>query len=353
MHDPVWLDKYFGIETGEVLVYFLYQGEALRGFAAFVKKYWPVKWQLGEITLAKLPLRRLCLLGGRACFPEDPAAYGLLFRALSRENDFDALFMEAIEDDCLLWQLIKSDANINRAFSRYVPDSPRPRVLLRCEGTFQEYLEGFSSKHRKNLVRMWRKFLDATDGQGRWVRVVNTEEVDSFVDQAIEVSRKTYQWNLLGLGLGEPDNLKEKLSFVAGGGWLRSYLLLCKDVPCAFIVAFQYGARCYLQEMGYDPRWRAYSVGKILHLKLIEDLFTCNRPNVYDLGEYATHKQEFGTECSSQGQVFLFRPGAYGALVRAGDRACRVISQIVSGTLERCGLKGRLKRSIRKWGRGS
>ena len=196
---------------------------------------------------------------------------------------------------------------------------------------------------------MWRRFHEATGSQGRWVRVLHKEQVDSFVDQAVEISRKTYQWNLLGLGLRNPDELKEQLAFVADNGWLRSYLLLWNDVPCAFIIAFQYGSCCYLQEMGYDPRWRDYSVGKILHLKLIEDLFTYNRPDVYHLGEDGPHKQEFATEFCLHGRAFLFRPGAYGALVRAGDRACRALNRIISATLEHFELKGRLKRAIRQW----
>lgn len=353
MHDPEWLRERFGAEKGNVVVYFLYRGESLCGFAPFLAKRWPIKWQLGEITLAQLPLRRLCLLGRDAHFPADPAAYELLFRELSRESDFDALFLEDIGLDSLLWKLVESDPRINKTFSRYVPNSPAPRVLLRCEGSFEDYMGRFSSKHRKNLRRMLRTFQDAVAGEDQPIRVERREEVDSFVDQAVAISRKTYQWSLLGLGLREPDDLKKYLSFLADRGWLRCYLLRSKDTPCAFIIGFQYGSRYYLDDMGYDPGWRDYSVGKVLQLKLIEDLFTYNRPEVYDLGEYGAHKDEFGTENYLQGKIFLFRRRAYTGLVRAGHRGCGAITQVSSTLLERFGWKSRLKKLIRMWSSSS
>lgn len=353
MHDPEWLRERFGAEKGNVVVYFLYQGESLCGFAPFLAKPWPVKWQLGEITLAQLPLRRHCLLGGAAHFPADSPGYELLFQELAHESDFDTLFLEDIGVDSTLWKLMESDSGINKTFSRYVPDSPAPRVLLRCDGSFEDYMGRFSSKHRKNLRRMLRTFQDASAGEDRSIRVVHRQEVDSFVDQAVEISRKTYQWSLLGLGLREPGDLKKHLSFLADRGWLRCYLLLSKNTPCAFVIGFQYGSRYYLHDMGYDPGWRDFSVGKVLQLKLIEDLFAYNRPEVYDLGEYGAHKDEFGTENYFQGKVFLFRRRAYTGLVRTGHRGCGAITRIASTFLERFGWKSKLKKLIRTWSSGS
>jgi len=350
LHDPRWLQERFGQEKNNLAVYFLYRGDSLCGFAPFLTRDWPLKCQLGEVTLARLPLRRLCLLGGALLFPEDPAAHELLFRELlSRDPDFDALYLEDVPVDSFLWKFAGSNHAVSSRFSGYVPDPPAPRVLLRLSDTFDDYMGKFSAKHRKNLRRSIRLFQETAPGDVETVRFTRPDQVDAFVAQAAEISRKTYQWNLLGLGLRSAEETKRYLSFLAHNGWLRCYLLLRKDTACAFVIGFQYGSRYYLDDMGYDPAWREYSVGKILQLEIVQDLFACNRPEVYDLGEYGAHKEELGTETYAQGKMLLFRRGAYTGIVRAGHRGCQGGTRIASTLLSRFGLKKRLKKIIRMW----
>lgn len=350
MHDPEWLQEHFGNEKGDVCLYFLYQDDSLCGLVPFFIRQWPVKCQIGEITLARLPLRRLCLLGGAIAFPDDPAAYELLFSELrSQEAYFDAIYLEDTPLDSYLWEFAENNPTVAERFSRYVPDAPAPRILLRLEGTFEDYMGKFSAKHRKNLKRTIRLFEEQAPGEVRMARFTLPEEVDSFVDQATEISRKTYQWQLLGLGLRSPEEIKRYLAFMARQGWLRAYLLMRGNKACAFVIALQYGRRCYLNDMGYDPDWRDFSVGKILQLQIVEDLFHHDRPDVYDLGEYGPHKEELGTESYLQGKMLLFRRGLYPRLVQAGHRRCSATTTLASAFLERFGWKKRLKKIIRMW----
>jgi hypothetical protein len=349
MHDPRWLNDYF-TGQGKVYVYFLYQADTICGFAAFLLKNWPIRCQIGEMTLARLPLRRMCLLGGSVHFPEDPVAYELLFRELSAgETGFDSVYLEDVAVDSALWNFVETNPIVRRSFSRYVPDAPSPRVLLRLGGSFEEYLGKFSSKHRQTLKRKVRKFQDVAPSETHMLRFSDPDQVDAFLDQAVKISRRTYQWTLLGEGLRGGENVRRHLGFLAKNGWLRSYLLVGKGEPCAFLVGFQYGPCYYLYDMGYDPGWRDYSVGTVLQMGIIEDLFSYNRPAVYDLGEYGTHKQEFATDHYSQGKIFLFRPGIYTALARAGHCICRETSESASALLEHFGLKMKLKKIIRLW----
>ena len=179
------------------------------------------------------------------------------------------------------------------------------------------------------------------------------DQVDAFIEQAVEISRKTYQWQLLGQGLRDAAKLRRHLLFLAEHGWLRSYLLVCKDKPCAFVTGFQYGSRYYLDDMGFDPEWRDYSVGTVLQVGIIEDLFQNNRPEVYDLGEFGIHKEEFATLSYLQGKVFLFRPGVYGSLVKTAHWLCNATTAGVSSVVDRFGLKKRLKKLIRMSSRES
>jgi hypothetical protein len=348
MHDPRWLRENYGGPQSGLLLYFLYHGDSLRGIAPFVAKDWPVKCQLGEITLARLPLQRLRLLGGAVQLPDEPAAYEMLVSSLlTREKHFDAIYLDDVDLDSFLWRFVENNPAFRASFVRYMPEPPAPRVLLRLSGSFDDYMGRFSSKHRKNLRREAAIFQALAPEQESVVRYTRPEEVDTFVDRAIEISRKTYQWKLLGLGLRHPDSVRKHLSFLARNGWLRAYLLSSKDTPCAFVIGFQYGGRYYLDDMGYDPEWRQYSVGTILQLEVIKDLFLWNRPEVYDLGEYGSHKEEFATDNYLQGKVFLFRRGVYPGFVRAGHRSCSAMTRAASVLLERYGWKKRLKKIIR------
>jgi hypothetical protein len=194
-----------------------------------------------------------------------------------------------------------------------------------------------------------RKFEDAAPGEVRTIRFTRPDEVESFIEQAAAISKKTYQWQLLGEGLRPTEKVKKHYAFLAENAWLRSYLLISRGTPCAFVTGYQYGSRFYLDDMGYDPDFREYSVGTVLQMGIVEDLFACHRPEVYDLGEYGPHKEEFATEQFNQGKVLLFRRGVYTSLVRAGHWGCNTSTAAVSVMLERLGLKKRLKKMIRMW----
>jgi hypothetical protein len=348
-HDARWLQDEFSDGDSNVFVYFLFDGDMLCGFAPFVERTWPVRWQLGEITLATLPLRRLCLLGGAAHFPDDASAFELLFREIaSTEAQAGALYLENIPLESLIWRFVASSRVVRKSFVRYVPEVPSPRVLLRIHGSFDDYLRRFSSKHRRRLRRTVRRFRDLAPGESCCLRVTRPEEVDAFLERAMSISRKTYQWKLLGGGLRDGEKLRRHMCFLAENGWLRSYLLVSRDRACAFVVGYQFGSRYYLDEMGYDPAWRDHSAGAVLQLQVVEDLFAWNRPEMYDLGEYAAHKEELATETYPQGKLLLFRRGLYPSLVRTGHRGCAASTRAASSVLERVGLKRRLKQMIRQ-----
>lgn len=347
MHDPDWLSACSAEGGDRIFVYLLYADGLLCGVAPFLLKNWPIKLQLGEVDLVRLPLNRLHLLGGTPHFPEDPGAYDLLFKELmSPPNQFDAVYLEDVPVDSFIWKFAQASPQLSRSLSCYIPEPPRPRVLLRLEGTFDEYLGSFSAKHRQTLRRKVRKF-EQTAPETRSTRFSSVPEVDSFLNLAVEISKKTYQWNLLNSGLREPEKLKKHFTLLARRGWFRSYILFSGDAPCAFVVGYQFGGRYYLDDMGFDPAWKDFSVGTVLQLALIEDLHVHDRPEVYDLGEYGPHKEEFATDNYLQGKLFLFRRGMYGSTARVGHRTCLWATSALSSALNRFGVKQKLKKLVR------
>lgn len=350
MHDPRSLQERAVHGDRCTTAYFLYRAGRLCGVASFQTRDWPLKWQLGESTVAQFPLRRICLLAGGTVLPADPTAYALLFQEIvKQQRSFDAVYLEDVRVDSYLWEFAHGDPVTQQSLFRYAAADPKPRVFLRLEGAFDDYMDKFSSKHRKNLKRMLRLFEEQAPGEVRSVRITAPEDVESFLNQAVEISRKTYQWNLLGLGLRSPDSLKERLLFMARQDWLRAYVLTVKGIACAFVIGFQYGGRYYLDDMGYDPAWRDYSAGKVLQLYLIRDLFEYRTPQIYDMGEYGPHKEEFGNDSYLQGSIFLLNRRLYPRFICAGHRTCDAASTRLSAIAERFGWKKRLKNLIRAW----
>jgi hypothetical protein len=214
-------------------------------------------------------------------------------------------------------------------------------------------MQKFSSKQRNTLSRRVKKIREGLLGEMRFEQFSKPEDVDYFLERAVEVSKKTYQWKLYQRGLRATDLLRPRLRFAAANGWMRCYLLVCGGIPCAFLVGYQCGGRFVLDEIGFDPALSKHSVGTALHLMVIEDLFASNRPDIYDLGSGAPYKELFSTESYLEATVLLFRPGAYLRFVQEGHRACTAVTNIGSVAMDRLQLKSILRKALRGQTAGS
>ena len=350
MHDPGWLKGYFEGQTSNLTLHSLFQSGSLCGVAPFLRKDWPLKWHLGELCVAAFPLTRLRLLGGPLAFPEDETACDLLFTSMLSDGGFDALFMEEIPVDSFFWKYLHTSKLIRSSFLVYQPDAASPHPILRVEGTFEQYMGKFSSKHRNTLQRKVKKLRESSQGEMRLVRYELPTEVADFLDRAVEISRKTYQWQLHQRGLSAIDLLHQRLQFAAEHGWMRCYLLFCGERAIAFIVGYQYQGTFVLDEIGHDPDWSKYSAGAVLQLLCVGDLFNYNRPGIFDLQDSARYKDELSNESYMQGRIFLFRRGIYPRFLCAGHRICSAITRSVSAFLDRLGLKSKVRKAIRHLG---
>ena len=348
MHNPQWLRGYFAGQLENLHVYSLYQSGSLCGIAPFLSKDWPLQCHLGVFTVAELPIRRMRLLGIQPHIPEEESAYDLLFSELARQkNTFDAIYLEGVPLNSFLWKYLKTSPRLPQSFRRYVPEPPIAHRSLRFSGSFTDYMKKFSSKQRNTLSRRVKKIREGVLGEMRFEQYTKPEEVDLFLEPAVEVSRKTYQWKLHHRGLSATGLLRQRLLFAAEHGWMRCYLLFCGGTPYAFLVGYQCGGRFVLDEIGFDPALSKYSAGTALHLMVIEDLFANNRPEVYDLGSGAAYKEMFSTESYLEGNAFLFRPGAYLRFAQESHRASQFMNKTASTAMDKLHLKSMLRKVLR------
>ena len=205
----------------------------------------------------------------------------------------------------------------------------------------------FSGHHRKNLLRQVSRFREASAEPVRMVKFTRTEDVNRFLTSAVEISKKTYQWNLHGRGLSATEKIGRRYCFAAQNGWFRSYILFCGDVPVSFIAGYKWRGRYYTDEIGYDPAWSAQSPGSVLTVMALEDLFAENTPDLIDFGSYDKYKEFFSNDGYSHSDVMLFRRTLYCRLAQTAHYACRVATRAAVRCLSAFNVKSKLKRAIR------
>jgi hypothetical protein len=351
--DPEWIEERFKHENENIRIFLLEKDDEIVGEVPFVLSREQLVCELGEFALTKLPLRVLRLQGSTPNMPEERAAYDRLIGQILR-SDFDAMYMENVKVGSFLSHYLRSSDLIRGEFRFYTKRGPLPHSLIRLDGTFESYIKRFSAKARKNRLREIRMLRER--GQLNLMQVSQASEVDAFLEAVYQISRRTWQFKRFGWGLASryPDLVKHELQFLAERGWLRSYVLKCDGVPCSFILGNQYGSSFYAESVGVDAAWRSYSVGTVIFLLALENLFKERPPEFYDFGTYAKFQEYFATESHPEVSVWLFRRRAYPTLASSIYRACNAVSMSTGKLLDHFGLKSRLKRLLwNHWRRSS
>ena len=111
-------------------MYSIHRAGRLSGVAAVARREWPIKWHLGELAIATLPLTRLRLLGGTPDLPNDAAFYDLLFEEFANTVGVDAVHVEEVPVDSFLWNYLQQSEIVRKRFPIYQPDPPQPRLML-------------------------------------------------------------------------------------------------------------------------------------------------------------------------------------------------------------------------------
>jgi CelD/BcsL family acetyltransferase involved in cellulose biosynthesis len=232
---------------------------------------------------------------------------------------------------------------------RYVP-AQYERFYMDFQGTFDEYLAKFSSKVRANRKREIKKFAELSGGEIDWREYRKPEEVTEFLSLAKELSQKTFQSQLLDAGLPEDEQFQQSLVALAAGDKVRAYLLFLNGKPISFLLTEITGEGILTYRyLGYDPAFRAWSPGTVLHLKAFERLFAEGGLRMLDFTEgEGAHKKFFATASEQCADVYYFRRSLRNhALVRLHS-LCAFVSRSAGTVLEQLGLKARVKRYMRQ-----
>ncbi|MFZ1059048.1 MAG: GNAT family N-acetyltransferase [Candidatus Rokuibacteriota bacterium] len=229
----------------------------------------------------------------------------------------------------------------------YVP-SQYQRYYIDLRQSFADYKQKFSSKTRSTINRKIKKFAERCGGDIRWKAYKNAEEIDEFYRLARIVSAKTYQEKLLDAGLPESEEFRRGMETLAAEGRVRGYILFDGERPITYLYCPINRGVLFYQYLGYDPEYISWSVGTILQWYVLEDIFNEGCFRVFDFTEgQSDHKRMFATHSVRCANVYFLRKSLRCTLLVHAHWAMDTFSKWSGDTLQRFGLKAKIKKLIR------
>jgi hypothetical protein len=350
-HDLVWLKGLVAAPSQSLAVYVLHRDEKVVGYAPFLVHPSALAYELAGTRLLRRNVSRYVLAGepvfDGALATASPEVLIDLFKTLRPQLEpTHVVFLAGVNADSTLFQLIRQKSPLHKVF-HVVPHGPTyQRRRIRMGGSYEEYLQSLRGTTRRGLKRSRKKFLAKAGDEFSVRRFESTDDVSPFVRHATTISKKTYQWHLLGLGMRDVASRNAKYTYAAKNGWFRSYILYAQNEPIAFASGYLHNKTYYGHELGCDPDWRPSNAGVFLLTEIIQDLFADTAPvEVYDFlyGDGLLKSRLANTERTER-HFYLFPRGFHGALMAYPLRAVNWLSSAASFVLQRLHLKEYVRR---------
>src|SRR4051794_17571693 len=337
----------------------LFIDQSVPAFGLAFRQTRPLRFSLGEVSIYKKYKKELCrlelgsgrVIGSNLLRDDEGANIENQFLAAVCDElmSGEVLCFEGLPMASRLHRAVAGDPKMHRDFEMLYLGKPYAHHFARLPSSFDAYLKQLGTRSRKSLQYSRNLLKRECEGNVEAVCFDTVESVERFLDGAVEISKKTYQWRLLGLGLRNRERSADIFRFAAERGWLRCYILYCKSLPVAFMVGYQYADRFFYIDVGYNPEWAKFSVGSVLQWEVMEDLYRRGpTPALFDFSTgYGPHKSRFGKETREEVNVLLLPKTPGNRMLVAAWRSMNIISDSVVNALDDLGLKRSLKKAIR------
>jgi len=302
-----------------------------------------VEARLGYARLFKTQARALTFvqggLAGDLSSENSEILVSEVMRSL-REGEADMADFRSVRSDSPFYKVLTHYPGL---FMRDCFPQEQPHWSMTLPDRAEEVL-ACTSGHERRQIRRRSKLLD-TDYSGN-VRIEHFgagADLDRMCRDIEDVARKTYQ---RGLGVGFFDNAENRmhLQFEAERGWLRAYILYVADKPCAFWMGSLYRTVFYSGDVGYDPEYRKYELGKQLLMRVLEDLCRNGAKQMdFGLGD-AEWKQRFGDTKWQEASARLFAPTLKGLGINVTRIPPIFVDRLLRKTLRETQILPRIKR---------
>lgn len=352
-HDFNWLFGEAARTGGVARIWLCHAGNDIVGYAPLLALPSRLNLELGEVTLASHRIQRHRLVGCPLFAPavmehEARLTASLLSHIRSALPSRAVLFLLGARADSALYAALgESDTRAHFFVENHGP--VYRRRIIRLPNTYGDYVASLGKNTRRDLHRQQRKLVHAGIGTLALRRFTTCSDVETFLDAAIAVSRKTYQWKNLDLGLSNRELLARRLTAAAGKKMMLCHVLFAGSTPVAFQLAFRHRGTVYAHDTGYDPDWAGFSVGNQLLCRIVGDLIEHDSDiRRLDLLYGDTpNKVRFTNEWREEGNFWLLPHTPWGTAVFLSLKACNGASAAAGSLLLRFGMKEKVRQMLR------
>ena len=320
-----------------------------RAYAPFFVHPGALAYCLGETTIFRIAVQRYAMQGAPLC--DDPAVLGGLFKPLRETiGKRSVVFFEGVVLGSPLAELLASPSGPVADSFHVIPYGPvytLRLIELPAGANLEDYLATLSRKTREDVRRTRKNFGAKATARVQVICYTEPEQAEDLAAALAQVSRKTYQYHLLGLGLEDTSDHVAQLRATAGGGWLRAYVLWIGNDPMAFGLGYHDRHTYYGHHVGYDPAISRMQPGIFLHTEVMADLLANGIHRFDFLSGDSLYKQRMSNSSRQERHYYLIPRGWPGTGYAGMLVAINRLSEAVGRGLTRSGLKARVRRMIR------
>lgn len=357
-NDPRWVGALANQKDKSARIYTLRDQDGLVGLATFLVHPSDLRLALGELTFLSRPVRRLNafaapLAGSAGDRTQEISILADLLDRMREDLDRDeVVFIESVAEGTAMFDLVMQPRALAGKFHALQYGNLYQHRFAVIPGSFEGYLKQLGARTRADLRTNRKRFIAHVQQSFRTRCFRTPGEVPEFLADSMELSRKTYQYQLLGSGLRNSEALERCYRAASELGWFRSYVLYVKEKPIAFQVGYVHHGRFHAQEIGYDPEWARHHVGIFLHTEIIIDLAASNGTiTEFDFGnDDNLHKQRLSTGSRLEGYFYLIPSHFRGSLMAQSLRVTNRVSAGLGAVLERFGIRKKTRDFLRKLG---
>lgn len=224
------------------------------------------------------------------------------------------------------------------------------QAYMDVSGSFEEYWSRFSSKSRSTLKRKMRKIEKMSGGEIDWRIYQTPEELTEFFKLAKDISKQTYQETWLNLGLPDDPEYFADMLKAAEQGNVRGYLLFVDGEAVSYLYCPINNRAAEFAYLGYLPKLSNLSVGTVLFIVALENIFEDKDIDYFDFQEGDTvHKKRFATGYIKCANIMYLKGTLVNRLwVYSNHVMNKMVAYIIS-VLEKLGVKAKLRKLLKNY----
>lgn len=297
------------------------------------RRTWPLA--LGGLTLARLRLNTIALLGSVPLAPHEPAVLEQLFDYIfATFPATGSIAMQAVPEDSRFFHAVSASRHLRERYGIYIKDGWRACHTTPLPSSFDAYLRQFKAKKRYNIQRQLN-LLAKDVGPLRLTQVDRLDQIPLLLKTMRELVTPHFASAMMSEA--QYRALMERRIALC-------YLLHSGERPCAVVIGIRSRSTYHVHNIIYDQTLASYSPGtSLLHLAT-QQLIDTEHMSLIDYG-YGDpgHSQQSSNTTNMRSQVFVYRRtwtnrmhlaaySSFGAMVDWGKRVSTSLTKVLMVT---------------------